>query len=539
MLKPSQKWLIAGVVVLCMVVFAALFGEAWLERRIRQAVEKKIAASPHFKCGEIALALRPASLTLNDAVLDMGLVAEARHLELKSSEIKLDGIDWVQLILFKNLKIKDLHVESPFVMLSDMVASDSLPLENKAPSNGLSSIHVAHLSVERGRFKIVKSPADTMAAMAADTFDLDLDGLSFNINKKGTSHTVKQVNLDIRNFLLRSDDNLHEIALKRFSLNKKDNSISLTGLTVKPRYGKREFFAHVQKKTARLDFEFPEIVFHGWQFDQVLHGRFVARSAVVNGMKLQVLANQNLAIDPNHYEPLPQEALLKATFGITIDSILVKNGQLEFENIAAGRSKPGSLRFDPLSAVFTNVTNDTARIRRQPIMAVAVVGEFQDKHRIVNDFWVDLSSPDYAFTFKGRASDIPFAQFNGFLTPCSDVVFEKGQVTSIDFEVNADKRAAKGKLNLAYDGLDFYLKDKQHKKSKFLSKVVDILFVNGENNPEDEDFQRGEIYKRRETWRPFFGYWWLSIQSGLKTSILNDFALDKIQKREVKLKAMK
>ncbi len=529
--------MIAGAVVLCAVVLAVLFGEAWLERIIRHKVEEKITASPNFKCGEIVLKLRPGSLVFKDAVLNIDLEAEARHLEAKSSEIALDGIDWFQIIFFKRLKINQLHVESPFVMLSDMPKPDSLSIEKKTTSKGISSIQITQLNLERGQFKIVKHPSDTLASLTADTFDIKVDGLSFKIDKKGASPAVKKLNLDIRDLTLHSDDNLHDIALNRFLLNKEDNSITLTDLTVKPKYSKRDFFSHVQKKKARLDFDFPEIVFQGWQFDQLLQGKFVARTVAINDMKLQILANQNIPIAPNHYEPLPHEALMKAALGITVDSVLVKNGLLEFENIAVGKSKAGLLSFNSLGAVLGNVTNDTARIRKQPILTVEIVGDFQKKHRIYNNFWMDLSSPDYAFSFKGGASTIPFSQFNAILTPSTNIVFDKGNITKMEFEANANKTVARGKLNLDYDGLEFHLLNKQKKKSKFLSQLVDMLFIKNDNNADDEDFQKGVIYWRRETNRPFFRYWWFAIQSGLKTSILSDFELERIRKMKERQKS--
>ncbi len=529
MSKPSKKWIIAGAVVLCASAFIALFGVTLLERIIGQSVEKKIAVSPYFKCEEVVLKLRPASLIFRNAVLDIDLKAEAKHMEVKSSEIALDGINWFQFIFFKRLIINDLRIESPFVMLSEMLQMDSLAIEEKAHKIEISSVQIAHLSLDRGHFKTVKFPRDTVASMTADTFDIDMDGLSFEIDNKGASRTVKQLNLDIQNLRFHSDDKLHEIHLSRLLFSKNDDLITLTDLTVKPKYAKREFFAHVDKKRARLDFEFPEIVFHGWQFEQLLQGKFVASSAVINGMKLQVLANQNLPIDAKHYEPLPQEALLKASLGITVDSVLVKNGQLEFENIALGKSKAGLLSFNDLNAVFTNVTNDSARIRKQPILAVEVVGNFQHRHQITNNFWMDLSSPDYAFTFKGRTGAIPFTQFNSLLTPSSNIVFEKGSITKMTFEANANKSVARGKLNLEYNGLEFHWLNKNKQKSKSLSKIVDFLFVKDENNAEDLDFQKGEIYWRRDTKRPFFGYWWFAIQSGLKTSILSDFEIEIIR----------
>lgn len=536
-LKPSKKWMIAGAIVLSTVAILAYFGEAWLEQIIRQSVEKKVAASPNFKCAEIELKLRPASIIFKDAVIDFDFLAEAHHLEVKSREIELGGIDWIQVIFFKKLKINKLHIESPFLMLSEIQNVDSLSNIKKAPTKGITSIQIKHLSLERGQFKIVKHPKDTLSSVSADNFDIDLEAFYFNIDKKGNSHSVKKVNLDIRNFLFHSKDKLHDIALSRLLLNKKDNTITLTDLTVKPKFNKQDFFSHVQKKQARLDIDFPSVVFHGWQLEQLLQGKFVVRTVEIKDMKLQVLANQNLPIDPKRYQPLPHEALLKARLGITIDSIFVENGRLDFENIAAGKRKPGLLIFNPLSAVFVNVTNDTARIRKQPIMAVEVVGNFQEKHKITNNFWMDLSSPDYAFTFTGQSAPIPFQQFNGFLTPSTNIVFEKGIISSIDYKVNADKSAARGKLNLNYSGLEFHWLNKKKKSSKFLSGLVDIFFIKNDNNVGDKDFQKGEIFVQRDTWRPFFGYWWVAIQSGLKTSILDDFELKGISKIKARQKS--
>ncbi|GEM_PF-6054239 len=526
--------MIAGGVVLSIIVLALLFGKGWAEGIIRQKLEEKIAASPIFKCGEIALTLLPTSLILKDAVLSMDLQGQGRHLEAKSSEIALKGIDLFQVIFFKKLKIRDLRVESPIVLLSEISNTDSLPNVETQPKKDISSIQIGHLNLAGGSFKIVKNASDSLSSMKADTFDINVDNFSYKMNKKDASPEVKQFNLDIRQLLLHSDDNLHEIALNQFSLNKNDNSITLKGLTVRPKFSKQEFFKHVKKKQARLDFDFPEIVFRDWQFDQLLQGKFVARTVAINDMKLQVLANQNIPIAPNHYEPLIHEALLKAALGITVDSILVKNGQLDFENIAVGKTQPGLLSFNALGAVFTNVTNDTARIRKQPVMAVEIVGDFQKKHRVTNTFWMDLSSPDYAFSFKGQTSKIPFTQFNSILTPSANIVFENGTINSMTFEANADKTAAKGKVHLDYDGLAFHVLDKEKKKKKFLSSLVDMLFIKNENNAADEDYQKGVIYMRRETDRPFFRYWWFAIQSGLKTSILSDFELEQMRKMKDK-----
>jgi len=530
--KKSRNWLLGGAAVLVVIVLAVVIGFPWLEQRVKLEIAEKISESPQFDCGEIDLSLRNGSISFSDAVLELDLADAARHLQVKSGEIKLEGIKWFPLIFSKKLKIRDLYIDRPFVVISEMTATDSLPAEKPAPKNGLSNISIAHIRADKGHFKMIKNPADTAVIMMADTFDLAADGIALDIlDGGGVTHSVGQVLADIRSFVLHSGDNLFKISLDQFSLNKQDSSIVLTSLKVKPKFQKQAFFQQIRFRQGRLDFEFPEVVIRGWQFDQLLQGRVAARTVVVNDMALHVVVNQNVPVDPNGYKPLLHEALLQTKLGISIDSVLVNRGGLELEVIAVGKSAPGFISFDPLDAVITNVTNDSALIREQPLLTVAAVGHFQKKHRVDHHFWFDLSSPDYAFSFKGKASEIPFSGFNSLLSPVANVVFESGQISALDFDVNANKTTASGSLRLDYTDLGFHLMNENKKKKKFLSGIVN-LFVKNENDGEAEDFERGKVSVQRDTTRPFFNFWWEAIQSGLKNSILKEAAKKRIDKKE-------
>ncbi len=271
----------------------------------------------------------------------------------------------------------------------------------------------------------------------------------------------------------------------------------------------------------------------------VKEGRFLAHAVQLTGLDLQVRTNQNLRPDPNGYKPMPQELLSKVSLPIVVDRVLVENSKLRFENIWPGKTEFGTITFDPLDITITNVTNDSARIAQQKTMRMDAVAKCQGKHRVQNTFWFDLSSPNSAFNFKGGATEFPFLSLNSFIKPYTNIAFEGGTIHKLLFEANGNANSIDGKLSMDYEGLDIALLDEERKKRRLLSKVVDVLFVNEDNDNSGEDFNKGEMHARRDMRLSFINFWWKSIQSGIKTSLLEDSTLERIDKFAKKRKKRK
>lgn len=536
MSRTTIFWLLSGAAILLVVCVAAFRMNDWIENKIREAVEEKIKAPNQISFEGIDVSILAGSASFQEVTVQWLLKKPGLKADVTAADVNLEDIDWINFLLSKKLNIGNIHINSPFVTITRLGFRDTLSQQPQSDIAGLKCLDIGNISLKHGRFKVLKDGSDQKAEMEADTFNVKVGGFSLLFEEKDQPMKLAKAEVEICNFLLRSADNFNEISLKHLKLNNKDSLIEVKHFRVKPLYSKREFISRLKYKRSWIDLNFPELTVTGWHFDELMKGNWVARKVSVNNMDLQVFTDRKLPPDPNDYKPYPHELLLKASMGITIDTVQVSDGKLIYENLGADRSKPGKLVFSPLEGTLSNITNNKDRIEKNSVLEVKVQAKIQQKYTLKQHFWLNLASPLYAFTFTGSASGIPFQSLNSILTPTSNVVFERGMIKSLDYRINADDKKAGGQLTLQYEDLDFSLLNEQKEKRKFLSELVDLLFVDEENYYGEKNFRKGEVHAIRDSRRSFFNFWWNAVQSGLISSVFTQKTIQKMQKAAAKKK---
>jgi hypothetical protein len=511
----------------------------WGERKLLNLVEEKIAANGILKYRKMDISLLAGNVSFTDASINWKWPEQGKHFNLLSPEIRLDGIGWRRLYFDKKLNIRSFHLQSPDVTVRDIPIDSSASTFVPDSIAGLPKVSVLALEIGSatldGGCVEVYTGKENIAGRPtvwANSMFISLDDLAFNLQADEMMEPVfGEADLLLQDVAMNDRQDRHRYFLQKFHLNKRDSLIEISGIKLDPKDTPAAFFNQMSYKKAWIDLSLPSAIVHGWNFGKLLQGEFVARTASLEGLEMKVRANQNLQPDPNAYRSMPQEMIRDIPVAFTIDSIEVKKGSLVFENIGPGKTEVGVITFDPITALITNLTNDSARIAQQKMMELDAVGYCQGKHPVYNHFWFDLASPVSAFSFKGNAAKIPFVNLNSFIKPCTDVFFDDGVINNINFEVNADNRLATGSLHMDYENLDFSLLNDDRERRKLLSKVVDLLFIKEDNDNKDKDFQTGNIYLKRDVRLPFLNYWWTAIQSGIKTTLLDGMLLKQADKR--------
>jgi hypothetical protein len=482
------------------------------------------------------------NVSFSDATINWKWPEQGKQLSLQSPEIRLHGIGWRRLYFDKKLDIRSFHLQSPDVTVHDIPVDSTVNLTTPPSTSGLPKVSVLALEIgsatlDGGCIEIYsgKENLPGRPIVWANSMFISMDDLAFNLQSDEMLEPVfGEADLRLEDVAMNDRQDRHRYFLQKFHLNKRDSLIEFSGLKLDPKDSPGKFFNQMSYKKAWIDLNLSSAIVKGWNFGKMLQGEFIARTASFEGLEMKVRANQNLLPDPNAVRLMPQEMIHNIPIEFTIDSVVVKKGSLVFENIGPGKTEVGVLTFDPITAKITNLTNDSARIAQQKMMELDAVGFCQGKHPVYNHFWFDLASPSSAFSFKGNASNIPFVSLNSFIKPCTDVFFDDGVINNINFEVNADDRLATGSLHMDYENLDFSLLNDERERRKLLSKVVDLLFVKEDNKNKDEDFQTGNVYMTRDKRLSFVSYWWTSIQSGIKTSLLDGMLLKKADQRSAK-----
>jgi hypothetical protein len=538
MSKPAKIVLLALGALIVVFALALLLLDPWVENKIKDSIAQNIKSPNRLEYGGLEASFFAGKLVVKDISATYFLGKWKRRANVEIQELNIQGIDWLALVFSKKLEIRALHIDKPTFSIAFEEKKDSTAVGHTSGNNAppLKYVNIGQLSIRHGQFSFLRKNKQAPPDMQADTFNLEVGEFSLLMEKDGQPMEVLRAELDLRNFVRRDEDGLHNISFRQAHFSKKDSLLELRGLKVSPNFSKKEFHQHLKYKKSRLDLDFPSVRLHGWQFGQLIKGNIVARTALFDRLKIGVYSNRNLPIDPQQYKKFPQEALLTTPLGITLDTIRVKDAALLYENLGEDPNTPGSLSASNMQALFTNVTNDTARIRRQPVLEISLEALLWEKHHVTQHIWMNLGSPNYDFTYTGNVANVPFTALNAFLAPTHQVAFERGTIQRLDYRINADKRRATGQLTLEYDDLEFALLDENKEKKKLLSRIVDLLFVPDENDRADDDFQKGAVYALRDTRRSFYHFWWKAIQSGIQSSILSDKAAERIQKNTSKKK---
>ncbi len=520
----------AGTVVLLVVCTAFYYVDDWLEGKISSIMAEKVTEPNLLTCQSLKVSVLKGMLTLNNVSAKLILNKDNREIAVEVPEIRVKGINWPLLIGAKKLIISSVEIDQPKFFIGDFKGEHPAREDKTSEVNRLKALQVNEAVIRDGEFRTAIPTEKGMMQMAADSINFELHEILYTNNNREQPLDIQQASLSFQNFSQYNEHGFHKISCRQFHLSSEDSLIEISHLNLTPRFTTEAFFDDLTYKKSKLSLEFPDVKIAGWRFSSVLQKHIEAQKVSIDDMKIAVLSDKLLAVDPTAYKPLPQELLLQAPFTLTLDTVEVKDSWLKYENLGMDRNKPGRLEFSRLEAQFNNVTNDTARIRQQPLLSITATANLQEKHFVEQQFWMDLSHPDYAFSYAGSTSDVLFTDLNDFLSPTNRIAFEAGTIVRMNYSVNADKNVANGELELEYTGLDFSFLNKHQEKKKLLSEIVDLFFIDKDNLKSDNNFKMGEVHTERNVHQSFFNFWWEGIQSGIRSSVLTDKNMERIQK---------
>ncbi|MEK7254775.1 MAG: hypothetical protein AAB316_08525, partial [Bacteroidota bacterium] len=327
-------------------------------------------------------------------------------------------------------------------------------------------------------FLLKGNPRLGEATLSAADLRLDLKAFYLGIEKMSPL-VVGDAGLSVKNIKLAQPggDPFHDIFVRSLTASKQNGTMKLTGFALKPKYSKRIFPKKTVQKLTRKDFELPELIFRGVNFERLLKGELVAQRLLISNPRFDAFQDRNSPDDFSTYKQLPQEQLRKSSVTIHLDTVLLTDGSVHFEEIAPGKWTPGVVEFSSIQVTALNLSNDPANIRRNPVMPVTMKGKFQKQAWLSSRFEMDLSSPNDAFTCQGSAEPMSFGLFNGFLLPSYNFHFEGGEILKMEYSFRADNRSATGKMNLQYQGLDVAVQNDANEKKRLLSEFAELVML--------------------------------------------------------------
>jgi len=220
---------------------------------------------------------------------------------------------------------------------------------------------------------------------------------------------------------------------------------------------------------------------------------------------------------------MPQEGLRKLKTYLRIDTVLLKNGRINYEEQTG--KVPGTLFFDKVDVTFTGLTNDSVLLKAGLVTELKGTLYLMGTGKIDATFSFHLEDLRNTFFFTARMGPFDLVEVNPMFCNLLAMKVVSGKVNKVIIPlVNANDDFAKGTMQFYYNDLSIDLLNKKQTtwakiKTAVVGWVVNDLVINDDNPTKSGKMKTGIIDVARKKELGFPNYLWVSVFSGLKSSV--------------------
>lgn len=179
-----------------------------------------------------------------------------------------------------------------------------------------------------------------------------------------------------------------------------------------------------------------------------------ARLVQLDSLRIDVFSDQRRPKNPRRPRRLtPQAWIAGIERGISVDSVVIRDGEIVYREQRARHSKPGVMTFARLEAVATNVRHVAGRRSTRNPVTLNTTAYLQNGGKLDAQFVVPLDAPRFTMTFRGRLGPMPAPSLNAFIEEVFPLRLDKGRIASIAFSATVANGVARGTVTPRYENL--------------------------------------------------------------------------------------
>ncbi|SMP06596.1 hypothetical protein SAMN06265367_101495 [Algoriphagus winogradskyi] len=443
--------------------------------------------------------------------------------------LSLDGVNMFGFIFGKVAEIDELRFDSPnFIFVrNDSIASKPADMSKEFQglfgdlvSRGI--IHNVVLTDGSGEFYTKSDSVRKFGSfegfeIAAVNLETDSVRVNYAIPFK-----LESIKTSMKNLLV----NINQ-----------DQTFTLGSLAYDSKQEKFDFFDLQLKykdtnievaKNAKVQKDFIEVDVKHIRIEQInaksnIYGNWavVAGLLTIDSLHLHDVRNKNKPRPFEPEKPMFEGMVEQIPFPLEIDTIKVMNSKITYSQISEGKSEPGSLIFEQLSAKISHaVSLDSLQSGELLIHGEAVLNGFAPMRM---DVKVPYTSDSTKENFHLEASVDPFSlpSLNGILGDLVSVNITSGSMQKLEITMDATRFSSSNFMKFQYDDLKLELRDDNAQKKKLMSIVANVL-TSSNNLPENKNYKTATFQTERNVYRGTFNLIWESLREGMLEIVPGD-----------------
>ena len=347
---------------------------------------------------------------------------------------------------------------------------------------------------------------------------LRLENLHANDSLRGNMEAFLEANSHFRiadgNISLENEKvrlNVYNLAV-----NKVASSLSFDSIAFRPLPDRLSFMMSKEYQTTYNKVSTGSIIVRDIDFDRLLTDTVMhTKKVVVNDLRFSSFKDKRLPFQHGVEKPMLTDLLLNINPKIQIDSLLIKNGLIDYEEFNDKTEQYAKIRLSKLRGAIAGIkTFDPLPDDSLKFNVYARLIDTADLRVKYKQSYTDSLS---GFNLKLIVNSFNLTALNPILIPLASAVLTSGNLDTIRMSVIGRKHVALGEMKMYYSDLNAqYLIKGDSTKGNVVTKSVSF-FANRIVHTKNQRGM-GKVYAERDPEKGFVNYWVKIVIGGVFTN---------------------
>jgi hypothetical protein len=440
-------------------------------------------------------------------------------------EIKLEGLDIQLFLTTGKISIKSLNIENPgfeyYFNTGKKVKQENMPLQEIFNKNFQEAV-IGSLLIRNGEITI-DNHDNHEDAIRVHNFNMKLENARMDsiTLTQFTPFEYEDIKIFAGGFKVDASEDF-ELNSGELTFKVGRQSLEIRDFQLNPKYNKESFSAKYDYQKQWMAIKLERLELENIDTERFVNTGFLDISKIIlRNPALSLYKNKTKEEGDFEKKHLPASMLHQVNWSVKADTVIIDNGFVSFDMTSNITRENSRMIFTEIHGSVVNLTNDTASLIEHPTMTIHGNGKVFNKiqSELIMDF--DLMNPEDQYHVHGEVGTFEAMELTPVLEPLAGIRLDAGTFDKIDFDFYANDHQSSGHLNAMYSNLNVILlkEDTAGKKKRGFISAVANTFMNTNNDPTKGSFRPGIIQAERDQNKGIFNQIWLSVQSGLVSTI--------------------
>ncbi|PHS67188.1 MAG: hypothetical protein COB12_04640 [Flavobacterium sp.] len=513
MSKRKRIILIITSVIVLTLIIVSLYANTFLENKVKNLLQTKIPDHIESNYKDIKIHSFRGSI----GITEPSVIIKDKETGIITSIIKLDyleikNISYLDFYFNKEISLSEVLLDGLDITYFKDGVKKEKGKDSTKQNNFKNPISIKAFRIENASVKVIDTSKDSLLFSSTNVnFTLKKLKIDSTFSIKTFKDNYKSLKISADSIFLKSG--LYEnLTIGYFE--HKDNSISITDLSLKTKYSKKTFSKKISKERDYYTINTATIILeeldYGFNEDE-----FYLNSSLININKAVASIYRNkLVADDFKVKNLYSKSIRELPIQLNVDSVSVKNSKVIYSERTKNDRPAGVLTISKIDASVSKLSNTYSSPNKTMIL---VDGVFMKNSTFHANWSFDISNKNDEFEFIGDIGNISGNSLNVLLTPLINARLE-GEIEHTLFHIKGNNSSSTIYMSQKYEHVKIEILNNKKKKNKFVSGIANV-FVHHKSDKKGVAYNHITANATRDNAKSFFNY----LAKNLKSALLVSF----------------